>query len=121
MTAINTEDVELEGLDRMALVRLIQAQNERINSLHAKLEKIEAERINRIDENQKRILIVLDGDPKTDSVGIRDRVKAIEKVIEEWQQYKLLVRGISIGMGLTTVMSGANLVTLLSILSGKTP
>lgn len=65
--------------------------------------------------------IVINGDPSRDIAGLRPRVKAVETSVDEWNRYKLLVKGMAIGVGLTMVIGVANLITLVTQIAGKLP
>jgi len=96
---------------------MILEQNKGFAQLQEMLVK-QGERMAVFAERQARVFAVLDGEPEKDQVGLRDRMKAAEKVIDEWERYKTIMKGMAIGMGLTLVTSVANLITLLTQITG---
>lgn len=82
---------------------------------------IQAERIETLMGDVKRLKDIIDGDATRDLPGLRARVASAEGTVADFQRYKLLIKGISIGMGLTMVTSISTLVTLVSQVLGAKP
>ncbi len=91
-----------------------------VNALYQMI-LIQQQQIDQLMTNQKQNLDVLNGDPSRDLVGLRMRVKTAEAKLEEWERYKLIVKGVAIGMGLTLITSVSTLITVASQVIKVTP
>ena len=75
---------------------------------------------------QTRYRQILFGDPETESPGVLRRIGILEKLVEsaadERQAQKTMIKGILVGLGLTSVTGIGTLATLLAqLLRGVSP
>lgn len=75
---------------------------------------IMAQQIDVLTTNQLQVLDVLNGSSSRDLPGLRTRMREAEASIDEWKRYKLVVKGVAIGMGLTMLTSVSTLITLIA-------
>lgn len=75
---------------------------------------IMAQQLNTLTANQQQMLDVLNGSTSRDLPGLRARMREAEASIDEWKRYKLVVKGVAIGMGLTMLTSISTLITLVA-------
>lgn len=97
-----------------------QSSNLDLNALYQMI-LLQQQQIDALALNQKHNLDIVDGDPSRDLPGLRVRMKEAEAVLEEWKRYKLIVKGIAIGMTLTMVTSVSTLITIISQAVKGTP
>ena len=68
---------------------------------------------------------VVNGDPSSDLLGLRQRVKALELIVdilqEDKKQTQSTLKGIAIGLGLTVLTGAGTFVTMLIQLLGGKP
>jgi hypothetical protein len=76
--------------------------------------KLMADQLDVVATNQRIVLDVLNGDPNRDLPGLRVRMKEVEATSDEWKRYKLIVKGVAVGMTLTMITSISTLITLIS-------
>ena len=76
-------------------------------------------------EATQRLIKIIDGDPTTDIIGLRQRVKTLEIVVEALQEDKkqtqATLKGIVIGLALTGFSSTGTLITMLIQVFGGKP
>jgi hypothetical protein len=74
-----------------------------------------------LGQNQRRVLITIDGDKQLRVIGVLDRLATIELMLEKWRQYTWMLRGVSVVVGFLGVTNITTIVTLASIVLGKAP
>jgi hypothetical protein len=71
-----------------------------------------------------RLKTIIDGDPNSDVLGLRPRVKALETAVnilnEDKKQTASMLKGMALGLGLTGATGVGTFVTLLMQLLGGT-
>jgi hypothetical protein len=72
-----------------------------------------------------RLTTIIDGDPDSDLLGLRQRVKSVEMAInvlqEDKKQTTSMLKGMMIGLGLTGVTGAGTFITMLMQLLGGKP
>lgn len=101
------------GVDINTLYQMVILQQQQIDDQKTKIEALV--------KNQNQNMDVLNGDPNRDLKGLRTRMKEAEETLDEWKRYKLITKGIAIGMGLTMVTSISTLITVISQVVKVTP
>jgi len=106
----------------------IQAQltsiGERTKSIETRVTNIETRVVSIEDmavatkDETKRISILFNGDADLGVLGIRDRVKTnetlLDTIVEEREKNKWLIKGIAIGLGITSLGSIATVLKLFA-------
>ncbi len=75
-------------------------------------------------EATQRLTKIIDGDPTSDLIGLRQRMKTVEIIVEALQEDKkqtqATLKGIAIGLALTGFSSAGTLITMLiQVFGGK--
>jgi len=65
-----------------------------------------------------RLIMLVDGDDGLDIRGLRQRMDRIEELAEEIDNFRALLKGIAVGLGLTAVGSLGTLAAVLSKVLG---
>jgi hypothetical protein len=77
--------------------------------------------INGMQDDIKRLVVVIDGDPQTDTVGLRVRVQELTDVMTEikgqWNRMRWILYGAALGIGLLQIVQISTISDTLKVLA----
>ena len=71
-----------------------------------------------LSDKVERVILILDGDPTKDVVGVRTRVRTIETKVDKITDERNAIKWMLIGLGLTSITNLGAILTLIAKATG---